>query len=234
MITLYKYRPFDDYLKPILMAGKIWFPTRAKFNDPQDLELDLVNDLDTTAYRKFLLRKACQESWSGDELQYNLAKGFTPNGDLSPEATQKIGASCAVLQKYFDGLGILSLSDKENDSLLWERYGDQGKGVCIVFNMQPSQYLIKVQYHPARPQLRLTELLLGVDAEEQIRKVLCIKTAKWADESEWRYFVKNGDTEFFCPGKIEGIRLGKKMPDKNRQTIVDWAAESKSPIRIDD
>jgi hypothetical protein len=234
MITLYKYRPFNDHLKPVIVSQKIWFPTRAKLNDPEDLELKLVEDVDAEVYRQFLLKKADQESWPRKHLKYNLKKGFSPKGDLTSEAKRKIASSRAVLQKYFDGLGILSLSDKENDPVLWERYGDKDKGVYIVFKIEPSKYLLRVQYETPRPQPKLSVLLLSADAEQDLRKILRTKTTKWSDESEWRYFVRNGNTEFSFLGKVAAIRLGKKMLDANRQTIAQWVAAAGEPIGIED
>ena len=234
MITLYKYRPFNDHLKPVIMSQKIWFPTRAKLNDPEDLELKLVEDVDAQVYHQFLLKKADQESWPRKHLKYNLKKGFTPKGDLTSKGRRKIASSQAVAQRHFDGLGILSLSDKENDPVLWQRYGDKGKGVCIVFKMEISEYLLRVEYESPRPQPKLSVLLLSADAEREIIKVLGTKTTKWSDESEWRYFVRNGNTEFSFLGKIAAISLGKEMPDANRQTIAQWVAAAEQPICIED
>jgi hypothetical protein len=234
MITLYKYRPFNDHLKPVIMSQKIWFPTRAKLNDPEDLELKLVEDVDAGVYRKFLLKKADQESWLRKHLKYNLKKGFTPKGDLTSEAKRKIASSQAVLQNHFDSLGILSLSDKENDPVLWEKYGDKDKGVCIVFKMELSEYLLRVKYESRRPLPKLSVLLLSADADQELIKVLRTKTTKWSDESEWRYFVRNGNTESSFLGKIAAIRLGKKMLDANRQTIAQWIAAAGQPFVIED
>jgi len=234
MITLYKYRPFNDHLKPVIMSQKIWFPARAKLKDPEDLELKLVEDVDAEVYQRFLLKKANQESWPRKHLKYNLKKRFTPKGDLTSEAKQKIASSQAVLQKYFDSLGILSLSDKENDRVLWKRYGEKGKGVCIVFKMELSEYLLRVEYETPRPQPKLSVLLLSADAHQELIKVLRTKTKKHSDESEWRYFVKNGNAEFSFLGKIASIRLGKKMSNTNRQTIVKWVAAAGQPIGIED
>jgi hypothetical protein len=137
------------------MSRKIWFPARAKLNDPEDLELKLVEDVDAEVYHQFLLKKADQESWPRKHLKYNLKKGFTPKGDLTSEAKRTIASSQAVLQKHFDGLGILSLSDKKNDPVLWERYGDKGKGVCIVFKMELSEYLLRVDLRSGKDGLKL-------------------------------------------------------------------------------
>lgn len=234
MITLYKYRLFNDHLKSVIMSQKIWFPARDKLNDPEDLELKLVEDVDAEVYHQFLLKKADRESWPRKHLKYNLKKGFTPKGDLTPEAKRKIASSQAVLQKHFDGLGILSLSEKGNAPILWERYGDKGKGVCIVFKMELSEYLLRVEYETPRPQPKLSVLMLSADADQELKKVLRTKTTKWSDESEWRYFVRNGNMEFSFLGKIAAIRLGKKMLDVNRQTIAQWVAAAGQPIGIED
>ena len=233
MITLYKYRPVNNHLKTVIISQKIWFPTRARLNDSEDLELKLVDDVDADVYRQFLMRKAHQESWPSKHLKYNLKIGFTRKGDLTSEAKRKIAASQAVLQKHFDGLGILSLTDKKDSPVLWQRYGDQEKGVCIVFKMELSEHLLRVEYETPRPQPKLSVLLLSADAEQELIKVLRTKTTKWGDESEWRYFVKKGNTEFSFLGTIASIKLGKKMIDANQQRITEWVAAAKRPIHIE-
>lgn len=233
MIRLYKYRPVNAYLEPILVSQKIWFPARARLNDSEDLELNLVNDVNAEIYREFLLKKADRESWPSKHLQRNLRKGLTPHGHLTSEAIRKIARSQAVLQKYFDGLGILSLSDKVDSPSLWKEYGDEDRGVCITFTMELSEHLLRVEYETPRPQLKLSNLLLHADAEGEIVKVLRTKNTKWSHEAEWRYFARNGNTEFSFLGRVEAVKLGKKIPDPSRRKIVEWVAKGKTPIRID-
>jgi hypothetical protein len=233
MITLYKYRPFNDHLMRVITSQKIWFPARDRLNDPEDLELNLINDVDADIYRQYLVQRAALKSWPSKHLKYNFKKVFTDNGDLTPLARKKIADSKALIQKQFDVLGILSLSELEDSPVLWERYGDQEKGVCLVFRLELSEHLLKVIYVTPRPQLKLSELLLSPDAAQELTKVLASKTTKWSDESEWRYFVKDGNTEFDFIGIIETIKLGKKMSGANRQTIVEWVRAAGRQINID-
>lgn len=233
MITLCKYRPVNDHLKPVIVSQKIWYPTRAQLNDSEDLALKLAEDVNADVYHQFLIKRAHQESWPTKLLKYNLKKGFTRKGDVTSEAKRKIASSQAIIQKQFDRIGILSLSDKKDSPVLWERYGDQEKGVCIVFKMEFSEHLLRVEYETPRPQPKLSTLLLSSDADQELVKVLRTKSTKWSDESEWRYFVKNGNTEFSFLGSIESIRLGRKMTDTNRQRITEWVAAAKLPIHIE-
>lgn len=234
MTILYKYRPFDDYLKPVILTQKIWFPTRLGLNDPEDLQLKLVEDIDAQTYRQFLLKKAARESWPAELLHYNLENLFAPNGDLTTEATRRIASSKVQLQKYLDVLGILSLSDKDNAPILWDRYANEAQGVCLVFHMQPSEYLLKVKYETPRPQPKLSVLLLSDRADQEVMRVLGTKTEQWSDESEWRCFVRNGNELVPFLGRLAAIRLGKKMLDANRQTLAQWVAAARQPIAIDD
>jgi hypothetical protein len=236
MITLFKYRPFNDFLKPIIANQKIWFPNRSGLNDPEDLQVKIVNDIDAAIYHQFLIKKSQQESWSRKYLQYNLKKAFTRGfkENISTEAKIKIDASQAILQKYFDNLGILSLTDKKDCPDLWKIYADDEKGVCITFKMNISNFLLKVDYETPRPNLFLSKLLLSSYAEKEFIKVLKTKTTKHDYESEWRYFLKNGNNEFPFPGIIDEIMLGRKMDEKNRQIIVKWANKANQPIIIND
>jgi hypothetical protein len=234
MITLYKYRRFNDHLRPVIVSQKIWFPTRARLNDPEDLLLNLVNDVDAATYRQYLLKRAEVESWPSKHLKYNIKKAFTTNGVLTSAAVIKIAQSQGLLQKQFDSLGILSLTELEDSSMLWERYGDQGKGVFLVFKLELSEHLLKVTYETPRPQPKLSTLLLNPDADKELIGVLKTKTTKWGDESEWRYFVRNGNTEFEFLGAIETIRLGKKMLDPNREIVSKWVKAAGRPINIEE
>jgi hypothetical protein len=232
MITLYKYRPFNSYLKPIIESQKIFFPARDKLNDSEDLKLELIEDVDEEVYRQFLLKKSEQESWPKKHLKYNLKKGFNVKGELSKGAKKKIDNSQASIQKYFDSVGILSLSEKEDNPLLWERYGDNEKGVCIIFEMEMSEYITRVKYETPRPQPRLSKLLLSSNAEKDLREVLRTKTTIWEAEAEWRYFAKNGNTELTFLGTVAAIRFGRKMSDSNKQIIKNWIVTSGYRINI--
>jgi len=234
MTKLYKYRPFSDHVRPVIVSQKIWFPARAKLNDPEDLLLTLVNDVDADTYRQYLLKRAEVESWPSKHLKYNLKKAFTSKGTLSSAAVKKLAESQTLLQKHFDSLGILSLSELEDSPVLWERYGDHERGVCLVFKLELSEHLLKVAYETPRPQLKLSTLLLSPDADKELIRILNTKTTKWDDESEWRYLVKNGNTEFEFLGAIETIRLGKKMHDPNRQVIAEWVKAAGRPINIEE
>jgi hypothetical protein len=90
MIRLYKYRPFNNHLRPIIISQKIWFPTRARLNDPEDLELSVINDVDAEAYRRFLEKEAESESWPRKALKANLKRALTAKGALTPKAQKKI------------------------------------------------------------------------------------------------------------------------------------------------
>ena len=234
MVKLYKYKRFSDHLESIFASQKIWFPTRVTLNDPEDLQLELINDVGADVYRQHLLNQAKRESWPSKERKYNLRKAFSPRGNLTPGAMQKIASSQIMLQNYLDGLGILSLSEKEDSHVLWERYGDEERGICITFNMELSEHLLKVEYATPRPQLKLSHLLLSPDAEEEILKVLKTKSMKWSDESEWRYFIRNGNTEFSFLGAVESVKLGKKMPGADREKIVEWVVKCGRQILIEE
>jgi len=102
--------------------------------------------------------------------------------------------------------------------------------------MELSEYLLRVKYETQRPRLRRSQLMLRSrpDARAEILKVLSTKTAKWSGESEWRYFLKNGNAEFPFLGTIESIKLAKKMADANREKIVQWVKKSEATILIED
>jgi len=236
-MMLYKYRPFNDYLKPIIVSQRIWFPTRSRLNDPDDLELRVVNDVDAEVYQRYFEQEAESNSWPRKVLKANLKRAFTAKGTLTPKARKRIGEAQAKMQKYLNGIGILSLSELADSPLLWERYGDQGHGVCITFELGQSEKLHKVQYKTPRPQFSLSELLFcdNVSSDKTVKEFsqgLSTKNMKWCDECEWRFFLQHGNAEFAVPGVVKEICLGRRILNTNRQTITQWVVEAGQPIQI--
>lgn len=235
-MILYKYRPFDDYLEPIIKYQKIWFPKRTNLNDREDLKLKIINDVTPKRYCSLLHRLAHQKRWSSSKLDSKIRESFKSNGDLTFCAQQKIKYSIIKFQEYLDTLGILSLSDLENSRKLWKRYGDGGRCVCISFMIESSESLLQVIYKTPRPQLKLSDLMSNAEddaVQKIIWNVLAIKNVKWSYESEWRYFVKYGNEEFSFLGEIQSITLGKNILSEKREKIYEWmaAAENQIPIR---
>ncbi len=230
-MKLYKYRPIDIYLNDIFTEKKIWFPNRLILNDPEDLLLTVVNDVNTDVYKEFILSKSKKEKWPKRRLRYNLQQ-ISGNNGLSNAAKEQVGLALRETQVYLDGIGILSLSEDADNEILWFRYGDEGKGICLEFELNQSEHLLKVIYAESRPKLKLSDLMISEDAEKIFKDVLRTKTSKWINENEWRYFAREGNTKFNFLGYITGIRFGRMASQEDKCRIMELIDSTKNKIVV--
>jgi hypothetical protein len=230
-VRLYKYRPINEYLKNIFLKNTIWFPKRNTLNDPEDILLTVTNDVDTEVYKMFLKMKAKKENWSQYFLRNSYKHAFTGKS-LSKDAILKIDGALRSVQRYFDMIGVLSLSEDENSAILWERYADNHKGVCIGFELNENELLLQVTYHEVRPRLSLSDLLIKENAINIMIDVLRTKTKTWTDEKEWRYFIENGDVEHNYLGTIKTVRFGNYCRDHDVNLVKQIINNSGQEIEV--
>lgn len=99
---------------------------------------------------------------------------------------------------FYQGLdqsaGVLSLTKKRDNLLMWAHYGQQHMGMVIGFDSEHPffnqklhsgddfRHLRRVKYSQDRPMIRLSE-------EEDFARILLTKSPEWAYEDEWRMIL---------------------------------------------
>lgn len=263
-MLLYKYLPIDR--KCVLKNGLIRFTQPSCFNDPfeafpnveQIISTEIVeglfrNLLDDEAYKKFIDMARNKESIdyfinlrsslidkSSDELK-TIYKRLTL-GESSETPTES-------MKLFWDEqVGILSLSEENDNLTMWSHYAKDHKGFIIGFNPEKQvtdskQCMIKlkrISYSCVRPTLTLFEL--GVDKKTRnkqwINDFLYTKSRDWSYENEWRQvnFLKKADDVQrkendiylfkYNRESVEQIYLGCNILPENRNEILelvkDW------------
>jgi Protein of unknown function (DUF2971) len=216
-IFLYKYRPFNKYLFPIL-NGKIWFPNRKNLNDPEDLKINIINDITVECCKKYLSKQAKLKLWPKNKIKINEDR-LISGGLLTEDAKSMcLSSKC---QEYLDTLGILSLSEQSNSPKMWKDYADDYNGVCIEFEIpRHNKNLFEISYVKKRKDLSLSDLMLSVDPEIDIKKILTEKTEAWGEEKEWRGFIKKGNSEYNNIGSIKKVTVGKRIKEKDQKELI--------------
>ena len=133
----YKYRSVSgqskQWTESILMRNELFFATKAQFNDPFDCRPRFVTEATVAEKCRFLkgaLKYARYLPQDRDKLA-NLAKGLSKENKLFGEAMQDtIGY---LEERLHHGVGILCLSTKFDDILMWSHYADSHRGVCLAF-----------------------------------------------------------------------------------------------------
>lgn len=128
---LYKYRKVNRHTYRIFTHNELYFPSPKKFNDPFDCKVDFsLNRHCCDKDIKIHLEKAKQSNSAIDvEKEYNNAK--RNKSDFLKYLKSTVSDLQAELWK---NLGVMALSTKRDDILMWSHYGDEHKGICIEFD----------------------------------------------------------------------------------------------------
>ena len=124
--------------------------------------------------------------------------------------------------------GVYSLSEKNDDLLMWSHYSDAHRGLCIEFDASKSGTLfweaLKVIYQDDYPAVNM--MGLGEGEPEEFRKALLTKSNHWKYEEERRVLKDERDggsgAYFFPPELLTGVIFGALMSAKDKEILMNW------------
>lgn len=172
---LYKYRTIEQ-AKKILDNFSLWFSTADSFNDPFDCSLSECLKPSLADARKHFERLGIKEAIIDRSIAI-LEREPDKLFKLIGEAKTK-----SILSK-----GVLSLSEKHDDILMWSHYSNYHKGIVLGlelvsdldFFVTPIRVIYKDEYE---------ELNYLNDPEKSTIDTLMIKSSQWAYENEIRIY----------------------------------------------
>jgi tetratricopeptide (TPR) repeat protein len=147
-----------------------------------------------------------------------------------------------VLKQYFSTMfGVISLTEKPDNLLMWAHYADDHQGFVIELDSEheffdrresdedPLRHLRKIEYSSTRPVVPLAKYN-AVDG-------LLVKSLDWEYEQEWRMVMplKESNQKIEQEGfpvhlydlpasSITGIILGCRIQEDDRERILDFLA----------
>lgn len=270
-MTLYKYRSNSDFTDKIFTDKKVWLSNAAGLNDPFECTIgDIAKDWIDAEVKKLrnghiggFLHGAMQSvkantnfyDLNPKQTKEFLKKFGQKNFDAQYKTTRefifrKTGKELSdpdEIFKNFDNqlnqVGIFSLSETDDNELLWAHYADSSKGIALGFEvtdggkLADSEHCIKVNYSDVRPTFnsngfKVTISIYGVSKSIQkisfndttFQKAVSTKSTNWAYENEWRY-IEEFSGSYDYPGKLKEIIFGLKCPNETRQKYVELASK---------
>lgn len=264
-MNLYKYISPDLWDK-ILKEKQIRFTQPSVFNDPfemqpfyesfaEDAEVQKhINEPET----KTILEELLLEQYPNmpAEVQNLVPVEFLKSfaAIVSPFAVDNApavldGLTSAISKGFYTGfnenIGVLSLSEKRDDLLMWAHYAQNHKGLVVGFDsehkyfhqqLSPSdefRYVRKVHYSKNRPTIRLTTI-------EDVTGIFLTKSEEWTYEYEWRIMrplpdatetkVINGESIHlfsFPPDCVTEVILGYRMSPELKKEILEYLSSDK-------
>ena len=199
---LFKYRSLAEhcreYTSRIVTDSRIYYAAPKQFNDPFD----------------------CQFSVNMDDARLNAF-------GLSKLDEHKAFAENWLWDETNKDVCVLSLSELNDNLLMWSHYSDSHTGICLELTFQTSEKLHEVQYSDVRPEIFFADVRQQ-DRDDQrysdaVIATLTTKMSDWVYEKEWRCIDFGGPGERSMPDRmLSGIVFGCRTSDTDRQMVRDW------------
>lgn len=133
-------------------------------------------------------------------------------------------------------VAILSLSEVNDNPLMWSHYADCHAGICLELAFNTREPLHKVQYTDVRPHLYFADVREQERDHQRYRNSIMstfkAKASWWAYEKEWRCIDFGGPGERpMSEAMLTGIIFGCRMSESDKRVVREWVQESGRPVR---
>jgi hypothetical protein len=231
---LYRYRHLQgehrEYTRRILTDSILYFASPSSFNDPFDCKVHFrkISQSDLRkGYEKILKQRKPELNREGRRV-----KALNDTRRHRPQDALKF--IIKGLQESANQQGILSLSATDRNILLWSHYASGHMGLCLRFlgsrNTPFFGHALPIKYSSVFPEVGL----LTSTKWEQVEALLFTKASDWSYEEEWRIIdhTKGPGEKRFPQELLTGVILGARMPQEDRDTVLEWLKGRKSPVDV--
>lgn len=191
-IYRYKYLPFTDGALETIKSGTIKYSDPLEFNDPFDCRPHYQTEaiiLDAIKNKRHILRRA------GNDMGLSPAKRIQYKNQFIANLRKSI-KSGAFQSRMNARFGIVCLSRRPLNILMWSHYANEHKGFLIELKIpvfgpiwehsMPNEWLIphKIIYSKKRPMIGP----VGHDPQAEFEQHSLTKSLDWRYEQEERVF----------------------------------------------
>jgi Protein of unknown function (DUF2971) len=237
---LYKYRDWrNSYNKKVLTDNELYFATPREFNDPFDCAIPFQYDesdlTEENIFKKCLLLARHANPKLDESKLHQIAFESQRQGLIFDE--HHVESQDKLRKEHFNrDFGILSLTMKRDNFLMWSHYSNSHSGFCVGFNSrrlfdQSGGQLGPVFYKEEFPKFGLFD-----NGTEHFIKYAYHKSKIWEYEAEYRLLrpIKTGKIVKVTNDTIDEIILGNKMKFDDKQEILKLAATKFPNARVFD
>jgi len=203
---LYKYCAYNTNSLAILINKKIWATKPESLNDPFDCRIKFTPpEIESDAFSKYLKRTG------------------RPTGNRQSDYKTFL-AGLQEFEKDIKKFGVFSMSEINDNILMWSHYANQHKGFCIGFVCKNDNLLgdirktQPVKYDCSIPEVDPLDENGNYD-HSIFTKMLFTKAKNWEYEKEWRLVYDEGDKEEPLPADISTLIFGLRMLEEHKATI---------------
>lgn len=234
----YKYRSMGGdaahWVERTVLCDEIYFAPASSFNDPFDLRPSFSLEAPSNRQREDFLRmsRKFEPELTEEERQAEVDKVMATS--MSVEVISNTTAAIQTVHNHHitTKVGVLCVSTKRDDILMWSHYADSHRGICLEFDgtapfMAHAQ---KIKYADERIAINPYKDTPNVMME----KSLLIKSNHWEYESEWRLlrYGKGPGVVKFRPVNLTGIILGALASASTINLVKSWGQRRSAPIKV--
>lgn len=256
-ISLFKYRPLNDFALDNLKENTIWLSDINTLNDPYEAEILF----DTTElFRNFFLSDHFASGFKSQfgfqikskdfdliiksENPFNSYKDYCNANGIIIDALNQNGNETDTFFESINNLKntikkqtrVFSMSERNDSILMWSHYAYHHQGICIEYDYSNSKSLLEF-LQPVNYSNELFKILnLNSLNSSSIMMALLFKSIEWGYEKEWRLTVAyskpehNNKINAPVPKAIFiGTRFSLNQQDKQDQ-LVEICKENNIPI----
>lgn len=216
--ALYRYRPLiddkldDERLKPLFVNHQLYFPSRRKLNDPFECVVPSFLDTPPHIFQQFL-----------EEKVRKFLPNLTCNQIREKAAAIDLERLRQDIQNDVDKVGILSLTEKHDDLLMWSHYANGHRGLCLEFAASVDEAF----FRGAQPVVYSDERSIFDPRQpetKQVEIVVLTKSKHWTYELEWRIVEhQKGEGPYKFPAEtLTGVIFGCRTSDKDKTKVQRW------------
>jgi hypothetical protein len=231
---LYKYRVWSEpdkdqqFQRRILTDNELYLASSAQFNDPFDAALPFrYKEEQLTPDNIFLkLWKTGKESFPDLNDSELTAKAYEQqNSGRFEDGTYWKEHYEDFKKENQERFGILSLTSKNDNLLMWSHYANSHQGFCVGFDKYILWDLIQGSLSPVDYQTVFPEAGLFDDNLHFFTSLLTTKSSEWEYEQEYRFTKVDAARQVFnFPNEaVLEIILGYNMLEGDKTTIVKLA-----------
>jgi hypothetical protein len=221
---IYKYQKIDQNTLIGLKNSQVYFARPSQFNDPYDCNHIIKPNLEEIEIKNF--KKELLQIISDPEKRSEISK---KSDDEISQFIQNYGPQLIsdsqkdVNKKH----GILCLTEKHKNLLMWGHYADSFKGICLEFSTQFEQFnkIIPVIYQENLTHFSFSKILNNIIQPDQMNtseliKLYSIKYTDWDYEKEWRCLHINGEQLFVHEQQaLTGVYFGPNIDETLKEII---------------
>ncbi|MFM0324863.1 DUF2971 domain-containing protein [Caballeronia glebae] len=178
--TLYKYLPIasDEHVMRFrrIMTGHIYFSSPADFNDPFEMSA-LRAPLTVLGFESFLLQVGIADTLPSPSSHRTAYRKYLRRMQAS--------APAALERNFIESLGVLCLTDKKDDVLMWAHYAGNHRGICVGFDSEAEPFNTAREVSYSEQRVAISDDHRSGD-DQLVQIALLTKSKHWDYEREWR------------------------------------------------